>query len=297
MLKRIIFNLLLLAASTGLHAQCLEGNCKDGKGKYDFGYAVYTGEFKNGEPDGKGLMDYGKGEKYDGTFKKGKEDGRGLYVKDGQIKGVLYKDGVLIKKDETVAVGARPKLEGCVSGDCENGYGVAVFPSGNKYEGNFKNFRFSGRGKMSFTGGNILEGDFEDNKPLRGSFTYAKEAMTFKGTFNEDGTPNSGTYHHPHDESSVTIANNQVTNVHNPKADAARKKMIEALNKKPTKCPQCGGGGVTTQTIDNSFTVGGTYYQSTNFFKVYVTEPQTYKSSYKSVSVCTKCGGKGVIKD
>ena len=202
---------------------------------------------------------------------------------------------MLIKKDEEITIGGRPKLEGCTSGDCENGYGVAIFPSGNKYEGNFKNFRFNGKGKMTFTGGNVLQGDFQDNKPLRGSFSYAKEAMTFNGTFNDDGTPNSGTYSNPNEQSTVTIKDNQITNVHNPKAELARKKLIEDITRKPTKCPQCGGGGVTSKTVDNSFTVGGTYYMSVNFYRVTVTEPQTYKSSYKSVSVCTKCGGKGVL--
>ena len=209
MLKIILINFLLLTVSISVHAQCLEGDCQNGKGKYDYGYAIYTGEFKNGEPEGKGLMDYGNGEKYDGTFKKGKEDGRGMYVKDGQVKGVFYKDGILIKKDEVMVVGGRPKLDGCISGDCENGYGVAVFPSGNKYEGNFKNFRFHGKGRMTFTGGNILEGNFENNKPLSGSFTYAKEEMNFSGTFNDDGTPNTGTYSYPNDKSTVTIKNNQ----------------------------------------------------------------------------------------
>lgn len=295
MLKTFLLIVFLSAFGTTLHAQCLEGNCQNGNGKYNFGYAVYTGEFKNGEPDGNGLMDYGNGEKYDGTFKKGKEDGTGIYVKDGLVKGVVYKDGFLIKKDVAIAVGGRPKYEGCTSGDCENGYGVAVFPSGNKYEGNFKNFHFNGKGKMTFTGGNILEGEFENNIPLRGSFFYAKEEMKFNGTFNDDGTPNTGTYSYPNDRSTVTIKNNEITNVHNPKADSARQKTIDDITRKPKKCPQCGGGGVTSETIKKSFTIGGTYYQSMKFDRITVTEPQTYNSSYKSVSICTKCGGKGVL--
>ena len=296
MFKIIIFSLLLTSVGTWLHAQCVEGNCENGTGKYDYSYAVYTGEFTNSQPHGKGIMDYGKGEKYDGEFKNGKEDGKGLYIKDGQIKGVVYKEGVLIKKDEVIAVGARPQMEGCKSGDCENGFGAALFESGNKYEGNFKNFRFHGKGKMTFATGNIIEADFNDNTPVSGTFTYKNEKTIFTGSFNSDGSPNTGTYSYPENESTVTVKDNVIVKVDNPKAEAARKKLEEEINRKPATCPQCQGKKVTSSTTSHSYTTPGTFYMSSNFHRMTVTEPRTVTSKGRTFyNVCTKCGGKGVL--
>jgi hypothetical protein len=279
--------------SNFLFAQCLSGDCNNGKGKYDYGYAIYDGEFKNGEPNGRGIMDYGKGEKYDGEFKNGKENGKGLYIKDGQIKPVQYVDGELQKIDNLVSVGARPQMEGCKSGDCENGYGTAVFESGNRYEGSFKNYRFHGKGKMTFASGNVIEGEFSENKPVTGTCTYTYEKMKFTGTFNSDGTPHSGTYSYPENQSTVTLENNKVTKVHNPKAEAAKKQQ-EQMNRKPTACSQCNGAGYYTSTKTSTYSTGGTYYISQyNYYHVQVTPPTTVTSTSKVVNVCTKCGGKG----
>ena len=49
---------------------------------------------------------------------------------------------------------------GCISGDCYNGYGVWINYDGDKYTGDFKDGKFDGRGKITYTDGTILEGRF-----------------------------------------------------------------------------------------------------------------------------------------
>ena len=42
----------------------------------------------------------------------------------------------------------------CIKGDCKNGSGTCVFPSGAKYIGDFKNGKLHGKGIFYFSDGN-----------------------------------------------------------------------------------------------------------------------------------------------
>ncbi|MFN8251130.1 MAG: hypothetical protein U0V75_04550 [Ferruginibacter sp.] len=58
-----------------------EGGCKNGKasGKGTArGLCTYTGEFKNGLPDGTGTYTWQNGNRYEGMFKKGLKEGEGI---------------------------------------------------------------------------------------------------------------------------------------------------------------------------------------------------------------------------
>lgn len=78
-----------------------ENNLMHGAGKYyQYGYLVYSGDFKYGERTGNGIGYRWNGTKeYEGEFKNGKKDGYGvLYGSDGMTvlyKG-LYKDGIRV---------------------------------------------------------------------------------------------------------------------------------------------------------------------------------------------------------
>ena len=53
---------------------------------------------------------------------------------------------------------------GCVFGDCGFGFGVYIFPNGDRYEGNFSNHKLNGFGYYSESNGNKYTGEFKDNK-------------------------------------------------------------------------------------------------------------------------------------
>ena len=58
------------ALLTPATAQCISGDCKNGKGTYQYpSGAKYVGEFKNGEINGVGVCYYTNGSKYSGEWR------------------------------------------------------------------------------------------------------------------------------------------------------------------------------------------------------------------------------------
>lgn len=192
---------LIIAAfsvsASAIQAQCVNGDCKNGKGKFNFGWCVYEGDFKNEKPEGMGIMKYDD-YTYEGAFKNGVEDGKGVITyKDGRKEEVLYNAG---KKENYKPVvlqpGAYKALEGhdpnCTNGKCSTGYGTYVFPSGNIYTGNFNNYKREGHGTFYYVTGNMFEGEWHDNQMVEGTFTYATGAQ-YKGTYDAAGNELNGT--------------------------------------------------------------------------------------------------------
>lgn len=178
------------------HAQCLSGDCKNGKGKYDFGWCVYEGDFKNEKPDGTGTMKYDD-YTYVGTFKNGVEDGDGIITyKDGKTEEVKYSNGVKINyKPVVLKKGEYKELEGYdlnCQGNCHTGYGTYSFPSGNTYKGNFVNMKRQGQGAFYYAGGSMFEGEWNENNMVSGTFTYNTGAQ-YIGTYDANGNELNGT--------------------------------------------------------------------------------------------------------
>lgn len=292
----ISFSFILFINAQG---QCKTGDCKNGRGVMDFGYAVYTGSFKNGLPDGQGIMDYGDGEKYEGAFKNGKEDGQGTAYSKGVAKTVYYKNGTIVQRPSgPVVIGGSKYIsengEECLSGNCVNGYSVMKFPSGNKYEGEFKDGRFHGKGKMTFASGNYIDATFKEHIPQDGTFHYNKENVTFKGTFTADARPLSGTYSYPAMESTVTIENGKITKVHTPIADKLEQEIKEANERmQPKTCDKCNGKGISGYSrATYSFTSEnfGTDRYLYGRYSTRTTQGQAFPD------ICTKCGGSGKVR-
>jgi hypothetical protein len=58
--------------------------------------------------------------------------------------------------------------------DNRTGHGVYTWPSGNRYEGQFKDNKKHGKGKMDFSDGNKYIGDWIDgNRTGQGTFVWA----------------------------------------------------------------------------------------------------------------------------
>ena len=65
---------------------------------------------------------------------------------------------------------------------------IILLPNGDKYEGEFKNEKFHGQGKYSFSNGNIYEGEFKDGKSHGLGSVTLPDGDTFVGYF-KDGKP------------------------------------------------------------------------------------------------------------
>jgi hypothetical protein len=85
--------------------KCLMGNCQNGFGTYRSvkrGWQ-YTGNFKNGKPDGKGKVLFPDGRFYEGMFSKGKYHGQGRLRIDAktQLCG-LWKEGIFCPEKQNL---------------------------------------------------------------------------------------------------------------------------------------------------------------------------------------------------
>ena len=83
--------------------------------------------------------------------------------------------------------------DGCISGDCANGYGTYVWDNGNKYVGENKDNLAHGQGTLTFGSGDKYVGEFKgDNFNGQGTLTYTngnKYVGEFKDMdFNGQGT-------------------------------------------------------------------------------------------------------------
>ena len=148
---------------------CVKGDCNNGIGTYNFAYGPrtsYTGQFKDGKPDGEGSF-IENDDIYKGHFEKGKKNGNGiLTVKNGSTytgiwkkdeliegtftdnKGTIYtgqftKDdlGMIVYHGDGVETSGRNmgriKKGKWVKGDL-TGKGVISYPNGYYMEANFK---------------------------------------------------------------------------------------------------------------------------------------------------------------
>lgn len=179
MVKSSLLTALFAFSSVLLSAQCVSGDCINGKGTFVYpSGAKYTGDFRNGEIDGIGVCYYTDGTKYSGEWKNRYPEGKGTKTySDGTKRTGNWKKGKPVDENGNVLEDyiARNKEErsddgtniqsGCLSGDCNNGLGVFAYPDGSKYEGQFLNGNFEGQGTFSFANGDRYVGQFKDNYP------------------------------------------------------------------------------------------------------------------------------------
>ena len=131
---------------------------------------TYTGQWKNGEPNGQGTIKWENGSVYEGEWKDGIENGQGVYT---YVNGDRY--------------------EGEMLNGYADGQGTFWGSSGNVYTGEWKNGQPNGQGTMTYANGDRYEGEWKDDYPDgQGTMTYANgdyyEGEWSNGYFNGQGT-------------------------------------------------------------------------------------------------------------
>lgn len=98
-MKRAILLIGLWIVGTSLQAQCVAGNCKNGKGTYVYkDKTVYEGEFKNTKAHGYGVCFYANGNTYEGEWANHTFHGKGIMrYKNGKVKAGIWKNGKFSK--------------------------------------------------------------------------------------------------------------------------------------------------------------------------------------------------------
>ena len=144
---------------------------------------VYEGSFINDEKDGHGFEQFVSGATYTGGYKRGKAEGKGVYHwPDGEIyegewrNGNKHGYGVWRGKHGDSYIGQ------WVDGKAQ-GYGVHTWANGDKYEGEWhKNLRH-GSGSDFFKNGDTYVGSYYNGKPHGpGQYKWANGSI-FVGMF------------------------------------------------------------------------------------------------------------------
>ncbi len=194
---------------------CLYGNCKNGYGVFEYNNGdVYFGFFKEYKRHGYGEYKWAKStDYYTGNWDNNNRSGFGkhysktkktLYVgewKNHVISGYgyrinsdlttdrgLWQSGNLISRYNYFFNGKYKdrKTQGCVRGNCNNGYGKYILSSNSIYQGFFINGKRL-IGEFKYTNGDKYEGEFNTNGKRDGTgfYTY-KNGNTYKGQWLND---------------------------------------------------------------------------------------------------------------
>ena len=170
---------------------CVNGDCQTGYGVYVYkDGATYEGYWKKGWFWGEGVYRGADGSVYSGCYEKGWRTGFGTVTNpDGTQKTGLWEKGRFIGELNP------SNTEGCVSGDCYNGYGVMVYQDKGVYLGDFKNGKSHGDGVYYAPDGTRYEGSFENDKVSGFVRIYKEEdGSTYIGNFLNGSANGFGTY-------------------------------------------------------------------------------------------------------
>lgn len=141
-------------SSNGFTVQsgCLRGNCQTGSGFFAYpDGSRYEGGFRDGQPDGWGVFNYPNGDRYEGAFQQGLRHGQGkLTAADGRLLEGTWRQGEYQQ--------ITTQQLGCVSGNCQNGFGTYVYRDGNRYVGTFVDSKPQGNGEITYRNGDRYEG-------------------------------------------------------------------------------------------------------------------------------------------
>ena len=89
---------------------------------------------------------------------------------------------------------AMPGWAGCVSGNCDNGYGVYVTSFGDRYEGNHRNQKMHGEGLIIWSSGNRYKGDWVNNKKHGKGIYVWSDGNRYKGDFVDGAMHGNGVF-------------------------------------------------------------------------------------------------------
>ena len=83
---------------------------------------------------------------------------------------------------------------GCISGNCDNGYGTWAWSSGSKYTGDWLNKKKHGQGTYYYAEGDTYKGEYKnDQMDGFGTYTYASSGTIYQGYWKDSKFHGQGT--------------------------------------------------------------------------------------------------------
>ena len=146
-------------------AQCIKGNCLNGKGTFMYNSgAKYVGDFKKGKMHGDGALYFTNGNVYFGQWSDQYRQGKGkLVFANGDVFRGNFKKGKMNGKG-TMEYANKSRYEGNWVDDQANGKGTFYFADGKKYQGGFRQGKMHGEGTMIYTDKSKFVGTFKNNQ-------------------------------------------------------------------------------------------------------------------------------------
>ena len=173
-------------------ADKLSGNTDSGKCETsytdNFGDSgIYKGDCNNGVPNGHGIVNYHKGDRFEGEFSNGKRNGQGklVWANGGRYEGDFLNDERTGRGTYVWADG--DQYEGEWFNGAITGKGKLIWANGGQYEGDFLNDEITGKGKKVWANGDRYEGDFLNGKRNgKGSYWNASTGVIYTGEWRDD---------------------------------------------------------------------------------------------------------------
>ena len=204
---------------------CVLGDCISGFGRYLWSDgATYEGNFSNGNFNGFGIYQWADGELFAGEWSGGKQHGEGTtFYADGSSHEGNWDNGEYqdnyrtdnsdneTESDETYKIedmdimdvievfadNEDAEIAGCLSGDCENGFGYYIYDDGNEYEGYFQNGLRNGYGVYFWESGATYSGIWY-NGLKHGIAKYEwTDGIVFLGEYEYGFREGFGTFYYP----------------------------------------------------------------------------------------------------
>ena len=174
----IVFGVIFIAAYSNYKQN--NGFVENKEYQNDWGVGVFTGNLKDGVPNGQGTVRYNDGSEYKGGFHDGLPNGKGTYknskghlVFEGvygngkRARGTHYADdGTVLFKGTYNRDGIRLEGFGVETGNNSDG-------STWRWEGEYKEAQWNGKGTITWSNGKKYEGDWKDgNRTGNGTYTF-----------------------------------------------------------------------------------------------------------------------------
>ncbi|EMY76963.1 MORN repeat protein [Leptospira weilii serovar Ranarum str. ICFT] len=156
---------------------CLFGDCQNGRGVFiDVHGNKFMGIFENGKLEGLGEVEFKNSGRFSGVYKDPSHHGKSKFVHSDTGKteyGTRFTNGICDQNGCRTWVqfifdsNVKCIFQGTFLQNQKTGKGSYTCNNGESFEGTYSNDLANGNGKLIYSDGTILQGEFKDGHPVR----------------------------------------------------------------------------------------------------------------------------------